>query len=492
VGSCGLLDTTSWTPGVTFRVPRSFLVDIIQHIGDLYDGDVAHFPLNSTIQWRVMTNRNGIAGLARSHLVTIGSIVDATTSVCNLTFNVAANHSVEVQNDLGRYRHGETLGLPNDISIIWRIYSPGGIWSGWNFYVVNNCANILDSNGALFDTNIAALADTLVEIRSHPGLLADGDRIKLPAWALVDWRVVGGLSIYGAWNSYTVWNGGWVNAVPAACTMTIRAPTGIGVEIALDDSIMYDGETIGLPRDSNITFRTRTNSSGNEGPWTPHSVGNCGVLDVTPSTCTMTLIVAPNSEVDIKNVAQNLVDGSTVILPRNGMFEWRVKTNMFYGSYVSSPVGNCGTLDASNAVCTLDIPTPAPADYVEIFGLPGRFYNGARLQLPVNRSIEYRVTASNITGPDIEHQVGNCAVPVDTGRSVCAMYITVPSNGDETEIYGVARLYRDGDPIDLPVNSTINWRARANGLVGEYYAHSVGNCAPLDTSTGFCTLSIVT
>jgi hypothetical protein len=428
------MDTTPWTPGVTFRVPPNFIVDIIQHIGDLYNGDVAHFPLNSTIQWRVMTNRNGIDGLARSHLVTIGSIVDATSSVCNLTFNVAANHSVEVERDSGRYRHGETLGLPNDISINWRIYSPGGIWSGWNSYAVNNCAGILNSDGALFDTNIAALADTRVEIRSHPGLLVDGDRIKLPAWALIGWRVVGGLSIYGAWTNYSVWNGGWVNAVPAACTMTITAPTGISVEIALDDGVLYNGGTIGLPRSSNINFRARTNSSGSEGPWIPHSVGSCGLLDVTPSTCTMTLIVAPNSEVDIKNVAQNLVNGDTVTLPRNGMFEWRVKTNMFYGSYVSSPVGNCGTLDASNAVCTLDISIPPIGDFIEIFGLPGRLYNGNRLQLPVNRSIEYRATVNNITGPDVQHQVGSCAAPLDTASSVCTLPIVVPSNGNATEI----------------------------------------------------------
>jgi hypothetical protein len=273
------MDTTPWTPGVTFRVPQNFGVDILQHIGDLHDGDVANFPLNNTIQWRVMTNRNGIFGLSRSHLVTIGSIVDATSSVCNLTFKVAANHSVEVQRDSGRYRDGETLGLPNDSCIVWRIYSPGGIWSGWNSYAVNNCANILDSDGALFDTNIGALADTLVEIRLHPDLLANGDRIKLPAWAIVDWRVVGGLSIYGAWNSHTVWNGGWVNAAPAACTMTIRAPTGVGVEVAFGRSILYDGGTIGLPLNSTIDYRT--NSTGSYGPWISHFVGNCGILNVT-------------------------------------------------------------------------------------------------------------------------------------------------------------------------------------------------------------------
>jgi hypothetical protein len=66
-----------------------------------------------------------------------------------------------------------------------------------------------------------------------------------------------------------------------ACVMTIQAPRhmGIGVDIALHIGIVSDGGTIGLPRNSTIDYRT--NSTGRYGPWIPHSVENCALLDVT-------------------------------------------------------------------------------------------------------------------------------------------------------------------------------------------------------------------
>jgi hypothetical protein len=117
-------------------------------------------------------------------------------------------------------------------------------------------------------------------IHLHSGNLEDGSTVAMPVGSIVQWRVVGGHSIFGAWNSYTVVNGGVLNAVPMAYTMTIKAPAGIGVDIALDIGILEDGGTIGLPRNSTIDYRT--NSTGSYGPWIPHSVGNCGLLDVTP------------------------------------------------------------------------------------------------------------------------------------------------------------------------------------------------------------------
>jgi hypothetical protein len=116
-------------------------------------------------------------------------------------------------------------------------------WRELASHSVNNCGSMLnaslgvsnitvlaraDASLGVSNITVLALADTHVDIHLHSGNLEDGSTVAMPVRSIVQWRVVGGHSIFGAWNSYTVVNGGVLNAVTMACTMTIKAPAGIG------------------------------------------------------------------------------------------------------------------------------------------------------------------------------------------------------------------------------------------------------------------------
>jgi hypothetical protein len=208
----------------------------------------------------------------------------------------------------------------------------------------------------------------------------------------------------------------------------------------------------------------------------------------------MTFSAASNSEIDVRDHTKDLVNGDMLILPRNSSFEWRVKTNMFYTSYTWHAVENCGTLDTSVSICNLTISTAPFGGHVEVFGLPQNLATGALLQLPRHRTIYYRVRINEIVGQEIRHDVGDCTNTLDASKFICSLQIQAYV-GRYMEIYGRTAYLIWPRNLDVPVNTTLNWRLREIPLVppADFYTHHVGNCtAVLNTFDSVCSLTVTT
>jgi hypothetical protein len=492
VGSCATpLVASNAFCNLKVSVTGGDRIDIQSGPQNVLDKSSILFPKMASIKWRA--DSSGLRGLWNSYSVgTCAATLVTSSAFCSVVVSVpSSSDRIDIFTGLQDIPGGTVLKLPRGINMSWRA-DASGFQGSYNLFFIGNCiyggSNIFDTSSAFCILQISGTSGGKVEISGRSGVLVNGDTLSLPKDITISWRATI-WSYFGPYIDHAVGNGGILDASVGFCTLSIHAPNADEIDFSGHVGFLANGDTITLPANCNLIWRAIVN--GFTGPYFMLFVGNCGILDTSASVCALSVLVPPNGdEVGIYGLAGPLKQGATVYLPSQINISWRAIVSGFYGSYNSYNVGSCSSpLDTSVGVCSLSLSIPSNGA-IDIYGRPGQLTHGSTLNLPSNINISWRAKVNGFNGAYVTYAVGTCASPLDTSAYFCSMPVQIPNNGDSIDIYSYPTPLTNGASITLPANIDILWRPKVSGITGNYITRAVGACSVLDTSSGFCTLTV--
>lgn len=417
--------------------------------------------------------------------------------VQTLVDTIIPNAEIDIRYGPQNLVTGDSFDAIEGETLQWRL-TASGYNSAWKTYVVTCQSPVLEvtDNDYCNLLIVSNVQGSEVDLRYGPQNLIHDDQVYLPKGKTIQWRLnVNGFN--SAWKSILVGENNCVlNVNPGEdyCDLLIDIPfSGGEVDLRYGPQNLVQGDLVQLPLGNTIQWRLNVN--GYNSIWKSILIDGECILSVDEDDFCEVAVQIPyaDSHVDLRYGPQNLIDGDIVLIPKEKTIQWRVNASGYNSAWKPYLAGNpCNLIVSDLDVCELTIQNPIPDSEVDLRYGPQNLLSGDVVNVPIGKTIQWRLTANGYNSSWKNHLVDETCVLAVTESDYCNLEIDIPFPDGMVDLrYGPQNLV-DGQIIDVPTGKTVQWRLQVNGYNSAWKSIEIGGgCVLSVTDEDYCDLQIV-